>query len=106
MYGRDLHLSTTLNPREQKQHQHHHHHHPDGFPAGSPFRLPLSYKSHLIRLLYRTGLLFVSNVLCHTFYLVYVNTDDLTSGGYLFSGNSIALFGPHFDGDGLECVVC
>uniref|UniRef100_A0A182TMH1 Uncharacterized protein n=1 Tax=Anopheles melas TaxID=34690 RepID=A0A182TMH1_9DIPT len=45
----------------------------------------------LIRLLYRTGLLFVSNVLCHTFYLVYVNTDGLTSGGYLFSGNSIAL---------------
>ncbi|XP_040163581.1 uncharacterized protein LOC120900535 [Anopheles arabiensis] len=44
-----------------------------------------------IRLLYRTGLLFVSNVLCHTFYLVYVNTDGLTSGGYLFSGNSIAL---------------
>uniref|UniRef100_A0A182QPG3 Uncharacterized protein n=1 Tax=Anopheles farauti TaxID=69004 RepID=A0A182QPG3_9DIPT len=44
-----------------------------------------------IRLLYRTGLLFVSNVLCHTFYLVYVNTDGLTSGGYVFSGNSIAL---------------
>ncbi|XP_050095110.1 uncharacterized protein LOC126577486 [Anopheles aquasalis] len=44
-------------------------------------------------LLYRTGLLFVSNVLCHTFYLVYVNTDGLasSSGGYLFSGNSIAL---------------
>uniref|UniRef100_A0A8W7K7I7 Ig-like domain-containing protein n=1 Tax=Anopheles albimanus TaxID=7167 RepID=A0A8W7K7I7_ANOAL len=46
-----------------------------------------------ISLLYRTGLLFVSNVLCHTFYLVYVNTDGLasSSGGYLFSGNSIAL---------------
>uniref|UniRef100_A0A182LYM5 Uncharacterized protein n=1 Tax=Anopheles culicifacies TaxID=139723 RepID=A0A182LYM5_9DIPT len=44
-----------------------------------------------IRLLYRTGLLFVSNVLCHTFYLVYVNTDGLTSGGYLFGGTSIAL---------------
>uniref|UniRef100_A0AAG5DE82 Uncharacterized protein n=1 Tax=Anopheles atroparvus TaxID=41427 RepID=A0AAG5DE82_ANOAO len=44
-----------------------------------------------IALLYRTGLLFVSNVLCHTFYLVYVNTDGQPSGGYLFGGNSIAL---------------
>ncbi|XP_058056477.1 uncharacterized protein LOC131207861 [Anopheles bellator] len=44
-----------------------------------------------IGLLYRTGLLFVSNVLCHTFYLVYVNTDGLPSAGYLLSGNSIAL---------------
>ncbi|XP_058449238.1 uncharacterized protein LOC131429205 [Malaya genurostris] len=43
-----------------------------------------------IGLLYRTAMLFVSNVLCHSFYLVYLNTEDLL-GGYAFSVSSIIM---------------
>nr|XP_029736319.1 uncharacterized protein LOC115271032 [Aedes albopictus] len=43
-----------------------------------------------IGLLYRTAMLFVSNVLYHTFYLVYLNSEDLLSG-YAFSASSIIL---------------
>ncbi|XP_062546548.1 uncharacterized protein LOC134212578 [Armigeres subalbatus] len=43
-----------------------------------------------IGLLYRTAMLFVANVLSHTFYLVYLNSEDLLSG-YAFSASSIIL---------------
>ncbi|KAL9692206.1 hypothetical protein quinque_015775, partial [Culex quinquefasciatus] len=45
---------------------------------------------HRIGLLYRTAMLFVSNVLCHTFYLVCQNTEDLLAG-YVFSAASIIM---------------
>ncbi|XP_055634797.1 uncharacterized protein LOC129774820 isoform X2 [Toxorhynchites rutilus septentrionalis] len=43
-----------------------------------------------IGLLYRTAMLFVSNMLCHAFYLVYLNTEDRI-GGYVFSASSIIM---------------
>lgn len=43
-----------------------------------------------IGLLYRTAMLFVSNILCHAFYLVYLNTEDRL-GGYVFSASSIIM---------------
>lgn len=52
--------------------------------------LPSLCVVHRIGLLYRTAMLFVSNVLYHTFYLVYLNSEDLLSG-YAFSASSIIL---------------